>query len=275
MLRLAVVGSLALVACSSSVPPPARTPITSHAQRNDLRVHFDSLHVTGSFILHDLSKDRWTYVDSAEATVSTLPASTYKILGTLIALETGVATDAQTVLPWDSIKRRPEVDQDLSLYEAYHRSAYWFHRDVARRIGANELKRIWDAVGYGNADTSGGYDRAWVKGNLRISPVEQITFLERLYRNELSFSQRSMDITKAIMVQEDSVGYVLRAKTGWAVLDSLDLGWYVGWVQRQDSAGPYFFATRIRCSDPKNQAFGPARISTTRAFLSDLGVLPH
>ncbi|MBK9758559.1 MAG: class D beta-lactamase [Flavobacteriales bacterium] len=275
MRQLFLLPFFVLCACNAPSSDLSVLPHSTHEVRDDLKRLYDSLGVTGSFILHDAARDHWVYVDSTEAGVATLPASTYKILGTLIALETGVAIDANTVLPWDSVRRRPDVDHDLSLFDAYHHSAYWFHRNVARRIGANKLKRIWDEVGYGNADTTGGFDKAWVAGNLLITPHEQIRFLERLYRNDLPFTQRTMDITKAIMVQNDTLGYLLRAKTGWAQTDSLDLGWYVGWVEHNDATGPYFFATRLRCTDSTNTAFGPARINTSHAILSELGILPR
>jgi beta-lactamase class D len=265
----------AFVACSS---PPEETVVVvqppTHELRDDLRAPYDSARVNGSFILHDRGKDHWIFIDSVQADVATLPASTYKVFSSLIALEDGVVKDADEVRPWDHVRRRPEIDRDLNLRDAMRHSAYWFHRDVARQIGADRLKHWWDTVGYGNADTTAGFDKAWVAGNLRITPRQQVRFLERLYDNDLPFSQRTMDIVKEIMVNEDTLGYTLRGKTGWATPPGQDIGWFIGWVERADSTGPFFFANRVICTDTTNDRFMNARRGTAIQQLRNLRVLP-
>ena len=42
-------------------------------------------------------------------------------------------------------------------------------------------------------------------------------FLKKLYQDELPFAQIHLDTLKAIMVDEQTATYTLRAKTGWAV----------------------------------------------------------
>ncbi|MCB0780854.1 MAG: class D beta-lactamase, partial [Flavobacteriales bacterium] len=178
-------------------------------------------------------------IDSAQADVGTLPASSFKIFSSLYGLESGVVKDADFVIPWDSVDYgRSVINRDLSLRESIVHSAYWYHREVARRAGAATLKHWLDTVGYGNADTTGGFDRTWVAGALRITPREQVHFLERLVRNELPFSQRSMDIVKDITQQEDTLGYRLHGKTGWAMGSEGSIGWFVGWVEKDDGSGP-------------------------------------
>lgn len=265
---------IAFVACSS---PPEETVVVvrrpTQEVRDDLQAPYDSARVNGSFILHDRGKDHWIYIDSAQADVGTLPASTYKVFSSLIALEDSVVKDADEVRPWDHVTRRADIDRDLNLRDALRYSAYWFHRDVARQIGADRLKYWWDKVGYGNADTTDGFDKAWLNGNLRITPREQVQFLERLYDNDLPFSQRTMDIVKEIMVQEDTLGYTLRGKTGWATPPGQDIGWFIGWVERTDSTGPFFFANRVICSDSTNERFMNARRGTAIEQLKQLGVM--
>jgi beta-lactamase class D len=265
---------ITLVGCRSPSAHTGTAPAPTFERRDDLKSLYDTLGLDGSFILHDLRSDHWVFVDSAQADSATLPASTYKILGSLIELESGTATDADLTLPWDSVKRRPEIDRALSLRDAYTYSAFWYHSEMARRMGAGALKHWLDTIGYGNADTSGGFDRCWVSGGLRITPRQQVQFLERLYRNELPLSARTVGIVKDIMVQADTLGYVLRGKTGWAQGDAWDLGWYVGWVERTDSAGPWFFANRVICRDTSNVHFAEARKALALTMLGRLGALP-
>lgn len=263
-----------LLGCGT--PPPSTAGSGNPVElRDDLRFLYDSADVKGSFILHDMSRDHWLYIDSAQADVSTLPASTFKIFSSLYGLECGVVNGPDHVFRWDSTDHgRPEVNHDLTLREAMQVSAYWVHRDIARRAGAEVLKHWLDTVGYGNADTSGGFDRAWVRGNLRITPREQVKFLERLVKNDLPFSQRTMDIVKDITLQEDTLGYRLHGKTGWALGSEGSIGWFVGWVERADGVGPFVFANRIRTPDTLSTTFAPARRAISIEVLRRTGVVP-
>lgn len=266
---------LLLFACTATPEPRSIAVASSTENRDDLRFLYDSAKVTGSFILHDVGRDHWLFIDRAEADVATLPASTFKIFSSLYGLESGVVADADFVIPWDSVNYgRSAINRDLTLRQALDHSAYWYHREIARRAGAATLKHWMDTVGYGNADTSGGFDRAWVMGGLRITPRQQIDFLERLQRNALPFSQRTMDIVKDITLQEDTLGYQLHGKTGWAMGGDGSIGWFVGWVEKEDGSGPYIFANRLRTADTLSQTFGPARRAIAVDVLQRVGVLP-
>lgn len=270
---------LLLLACGPAetpAPSPAIDPPSgTHELRNDLSRFYTEQQVTGSFLLHDLERDHWVYIDSAQADVGTLPASSFKIFSSLYGLESGVIEDADFVIPWDSIDRgRAAINRDLTLRGSMMHSAFWYHSEVARRAGATTLKHWLDKVGYGNADTSGGFDRTWVAGGLRITPREQVRFLEGLVRNELPFAQRNMDIVKDITLLEDTLGYRLHGKTGWAMNHAGSMGWFVGWVERDDGSGPYVFANRCMTADTLSETFGPARRAISVAVLQELKVLP-
>lgn len=263
-----------LVACGSPAPSTVGAG-SSFEVRDDLAFLYDSARVTGSFLLHDMSRDHWLYIDSAQADVSTLPASTFKIFSSLYGLESGVVTGPDHVFRWDGTDYgRPEVNRDLTLRESMRVSAYWVHRDIARSAGAGVLKHWLDTVGYGNADTTGGFDRAWVRGNLRITPRQQVDFIERLVKNDLPFSQRTMDVVKDITLQEDTMGYQLHGKTGWAMGSEGSIGWFVGWVEYNDGKGPFVFANRISTPDTLSTTFGPARRAISIDVLKRVGALP-
>ncbi|MCC7503009.1 MAG: class D beta-lactamase [Flavobacteriales bacterium] len=266
---------LLTVACSPAAAPVDKVSVPASEVRDDLRILYDSLQVSGSFIMHDVGRDHWFYIDSSQADVATLPASTFKLFSSLYGLESGVVKDAEEVFKWDGVDHgRPEVNKDLTLREALKVSAYWVHRDIARRAGGATLKHWLDTVGYGNADTSGGYDRCWVAGNLRITPRQQVAFLERLQRNDLPFSQRNMNIVKEISLQEDTLGYTLYGKTGWALGSDGSTGWFVGWVEKANGTGPYIFANRARTSDTLSTTFGPSRRAISLEVLRRTGVIP-
>ena len=113
------------------------------------------------------------------------------------------------------------------------------------------MKYWLDKANYGNADISGGIDKFWLSGGLRISTEQQIDFLKRLHDNTLPFSQKPMDIVKNIMIAKDTLGYVVRAKTGWGKQDNKDIGWYVGYVEKENKV--YYFANCIQTTDSENK----------------------
>ena len=122
-------------------------------------------------------------------------------------------------------------------------------------------------------NSSGGIDQFWLRGNLRITPLQQIEILKKLYENNLPFSERTFSIVKKIMIEEDTLGYVLRAKTGWADQPGLDIGWYVGYIEKNNKV--YIFATCIQCSDTTNSNFAKSRKLITRKILAQLNIIPE
>jgi beta-lactamase class D len=220
----------------------AREPQES---REEFKKYFDAFKVDGSFTMYDLKNDSFVFYNPAQFKQPFLPASTFKICNALIGLETGVIRDENFVIPWDGVVRQVVAwNKDQDLITAFRNSTVPYYQELARRVGGKRMKYWLNRAKYGNADTSGGLDKFWLSGGLRITPEQQIDFLRRLYKNELPFSARSIDIVKRIMIAKDTVGYTLRAKTGLTDQDGKSIGWYVG--DLETGAGVYFFATCIQ-----------------------------
>ncbi len=239
--------------------------LSTWEDRPDFEKYYKAAGVQGAFVLYDLKHDKYLAYDSIRVHTPFIPASTYKILNSLIALETGVIKDENEIIRWDGVDRGSEEwNRDHNLRSAFKVSAVWFYQELARRIGQNSMQHFVEAAGYGNKDLGGGIDMFWLTGNLRISPKEQIDFLVKLYRNELPFSQRVKDTVKDIMIFEKTDEYVLRAKTGWA----MQIGWFVGYVERGGNA--YFFANHIDILKAEDRE---ARIQISKSILHDLGLV--
>ena len=236
--------------------------------RDDFKKIFDDYKVQGSFVLYDRKNEKYIVCNQGQFKKAYVPASTFKICNSLIALETNAVKDENVVFKWDGVDRsNPEWNKDQSLREAFANSTVWYYQELARRIGGRRMSYWLNKIKYGNADTSGGIDRFWLTGGLRITPEQQIGFLRRLSRGELPLSRQTMDIVKKIMIVKDTVGYTIRAKTGWSEQDGQSVGWYVGYVQTDDNA--FFFSTCIQCSG-NNPDFGRARTEITFAILHAL-----
>jgi beta-lactamase class D len=234
--------------------------------------YYEQYNVYGSFVLYDLKKDQFTFYNKEQYDQAFIPASTFKIIHSLIALETGVVQDENHLLPWDSLEREvPQWNQDHDLKSAFKYSAVWYFQRVANKLGREKMQYWLDTVGYGNGDISGEIDKFWLTGDLRISPKGQLDFLKKLYHKELPFSTRSMHLVKDIMVTEEGEGYILRTKTGWSKQDGVDIGWYVGYLEKSDDV--YFFVNCIQSKNPENTAFVSARKTIVDQIFQELGLL--
>ena len=97
----------------------------------------------------------------------------------------------------------------------------------------------------------------------------QIEMLKKLYKNELEFPQRSMDIVKKIMIYDQTEDYIIRAKTGWALRVEDQIGWFIGYVEKGYDV--YFFATNLQSKKPE-EGF-KSRQEITFGILKELKIL--
>ncbi|MEX2500331.1 MAG: class D beta-lactamase [Wenzhouxiangellaceae bacterium] len=204
-----------------------------------------------------------------------IPASTFKVPHALFALDAGVVRDEFPVFEWDGEKRWLEAwNRDQDLRSSMRNSVVWVYQYFAREIGEAREREYLERIDYGNADPSGGVDRFWLDGGLRISAIEQIEFLRKLYRNELPFKVEHQRLVKDLMINEAgnewTREWILRAKTGWGTNSEPGIGWWVGWVELPD--GPVFFALNIDM--PNGSKDAPKRTQIARDVLHTLDALP-
>ena len=229
----------------------------------------------GSVTLLDYRNNKWLYTDSIDANRTTLPASTFKIINSLIAIEEKAIKDENEVLKWDGIKRSifgkemPQWNKNTDLKTAYKNSTIWFYVRMAERIGRNKYFEYLKKCEYGNLNFSEKGTDFWNYGDYGISPKNQIEFLVQLYENKLPFSQQTINTVKEIMISENKDGFIFRDKTGWTTKDGIDIGWWVGYVETPDNI--FFFATRIKKGVKEiNPDFSKARKEITKTILKDL-----
>lgn len=227
--------------------------------------------VNGCFVLMDKRRGVMMTNDWFAAQTQKTPASTFKILNSLISLEENVIPDENYTLKWDGVERHfPNWNRDHDLRSAYKYSVVWYYQEMARRVGVDTMKYWLDKVSYGNADTTGGEDQFWLTGNLRISPIEQIQFLQKLETGQLPFSKHTLNTVKNIMIQDSSSKYIVRWKTGWGNQDGEDIGWIVGYMEVGGDV--YYFANLIRAQVDKTisqEDFLDARMEILQTILQE------
>jgi beta-lactamase class D len=90
-------------------------PLIAHTQS------FKDCNVQGSTTIYDGFQQKWIYSDSADAQVTSLPASTFKVINLLIAIQTGVIKNGNEVVKWPGhtdttlYGYRPEIYRDISV----------------------------------------------------------------------------------------------------------------------------------------------------------------
>ncbi len=253
-------------------------PLSVYSQL-DFKKTFQEYNVSGSITVYDLTKNTWVYSDDIDSKIATKPASTFKIINSLIAIETGVIKDENELIQFVGINNvdtvsygyRPDIYKDMNLAEAFEKSAVWVHLELAKKIGREKYEFYLKKCGYGNLDFSEKGIDFWNRGKFAITPIEQIIFLKNLYEGKLPFSKRTIDLVKKIMITESGKEYIIRAKTGMGILTDQTIGWWVGYVEKKDNV--YFFATRIRINSTTfSTTFAQNRKTLTKDILKQLNI---
>jgi beta-lactamase class D len=253
---------------------PSRSFANVSYQRSEFRdgllKRFFDLGTQGTFVGYKVDDYLIIASDKNRSGEGRLPASTFKIANSLIALETGVVQDPdKDVFKWDGVTRSIAAwNQDHTLRSAIAVSAFPVYQEIARRIGEERMKKYVDMLDYGNCDIGGGIDKFWVAGDLRIDPIQQVDFLDRLRRGVLPVSKRSQELVRDILPVTKVGDAVIRAKTGLTDKEHGSLGWLVGWVEKGDAAT--VFAMNMDCT---TQAQIDARMNVTQQCLTDIVAL--
>lgn len=244
----------------------------------NIKTHFDKHQVTGSlglydngtgqFVIYNLSR----YRDSAF-----LPASTFKIVNSLIGLETGKVVNEKMVIPWDGVVRifpggdtATSWNKDLTMEEAFKASSLPYYQEVARRIGKDTMQRWLDSLKYGNRQIGSSVDSFWINNTLKVTADEQLGLVKKLYFGQLPFQKRTQDIVKKVMLQESNANYQMSYKTGWGFLpNGRSLGWIVGWIE--ENKHPYFFVLNVEGA--ANAPMREIRLDILKTVLKEQGLM--
>lgn len=210
----------------------------------------NAANLEGAILIYDLKKDTYYSNDFKRIKKGNLPASTFKIPNSIIALETGVVENDSTLFKWKGVARRMKIwEQDLTFKEAFHVSCVPCYQDIARKIGSKRMNRYLNKLGYREMEVDAtSIDMFWLEGSSKINQLQQIAFLKRFYQSELPISKETEVIMKRLMVIEETDTYKISGKTGWSIRNENSNGWFVGYVELEK--GTYFFATNIT---PKQQ----------------------
>lgn len=262
-----IIFSLMLVSCSTHTVKKDTPP--------NFQPFFDEYNVKGCFLVYDMRNDHYQIYNSRRCEEGYLPASTFKILNSLIGLETGVITGKDMVIPWDSVVRKEESwNKDHTMASAIQYSVVPYFQEVARRIGVDRMKQYVDSCNYGRMDiTPETIDHFWLNGNSRITPWEQMDFLINFYDNKLPFSAANLNTVKQLIILEENNQWIFRGKTGMAIQDGKLIGWLIGYVE--DSTNTWLYVCNVESDEANIEKFKASRRGITEKVFKSMGLMEN
>jgi beta-lactamase class D len=214
-----------------------------------------NLNASECFIIKDLNEGKIIKKDGGDVCETRFsPCSSFKIPLSLIGFDSGVLKN----------EKEPEMEWKEGYHEGlkeFHHfeaswpekwmktSAVWYSQEaVTKKIGMEKFEKYVKELNYGNVDLSGdenknnGLTHSWLESSLKISPLEQIEFLEKMLNKKFKISDRAYEMTEKITYIKDINGWRLHGKTGSCSQKNDDgsknpnrfAGWFVGWIEKDD-----------------------------------------
>lgn len=218
---------------------------------------FDGIKGTAVFL--NSNTKEYSIYNKEIGTKRTSPCSTFKIVSTLLGLESGVINSIDSKMGYDGSKYTFEAwNKDLTLEEAFHASCVWYYKKMIDQIPKEYVQQSLNSIKYGNCDISewGGKKRNndknlngfWLESSLKISPIEQTKVVRKIFEGKTKFKQKNIKILKKIMQTDSINGYKVYGKTGTGINAKKQCvdAWYVGMIEKKSNK--YYFA--IRLNDP-------------------------
>jgi beta-lactamase class D len=243
--------------------------LPSCSTNSSTKNYIDDNQIKATIIVSSLSTGKEDIINKERCEERFLPASTFKIPNTLIALQEGIIKNENDILKWDGKdKGVKEWNKDQSLKTAFPISCVWFYQELAKKVGIEKYLEYLNEMDYGNKKTGTKIDTFWLEGDIKISAKEQIEFLKKVYKEDYSFNKNYYKILKKIMIEEKTSEYILRGKTGWAQRSKTQIGWYVGYIETQKDT--CFFACNL---DITNNSDANYRKNLVLRYLKELKII--
>lgn len=187
------------------------------------------------------------------------PACSFNIALSLMGYDAGILKDEKTPI-WDF---QEGYDDYLESWKAPQtplswmtRSALWYSKLLALELGLEKIQSYLISLEYGNQDISGGLAKpgqtnpAWLNSSLKISPREQLNFVQKMLHGKLPISSYAIQKTKVLLFKEElPKGWKLFGKTGMGSIDGEDgkklvFRWFVGWIEKDHVVFPFAYNIR-------------------------------
>lgn len=211
----------------------------------DWSEYFNGLN--GAAVIYDVSNRQYIMYNSELALTRRSPCSTFKIISSLIALETGIIEPEDSTRIWSGeIFWNEDWNRNIDFSEAFHTSCVWYYRQVIDDIGKDILQKELNKLQYGNCDISDWEGRLntnndnraltgfWIESSLMISPKEQAEVMERIFGENADYSEETQNELKQVMLvsEQEQADVSIYGKTGMGKADGIVVdAWFTGFVE--------------------------------------------
>lgn len=201
--------------------------------------------INGCAVFYNPSQNKYELYNSELCEDQIPPYSTFKIVTTLMGLSQGIVESPLSTLGYDgTIYSRDEWNKDVTLEEAFKTSCVWYYKKIMSKLDKDYVQQILNDLDFGNCDISAwdenGHNGFWLSSSLKISPLEQVEVLHKIFDGKTNFNKNNIELLKQFMLVEENENYSVYGKTGSA---SKQNAWFVGFFEKGEEKT--YFATRI------------------------------
>ncbi len=248
---------------SPELTPPNLKPTTTEA---DWSEYFNDLN--GAAVLYNASNMHYIIFEPELAKTRRSPCSTFKIISSLTALESGTIEPKDSIRTWSKeMFWNENWNRDIDFYDAFRTSCIWYFREIIDILGKEKIQEELDKLAYGNLDISDWEGRLntnnnnraltgfWVESSLMISPKEQTEVMARIFGPDSVYSEETRQELKQVMQIEQSElpGISIYGKTGMGKAQGIVVdAWFTGFAENLEKEETIYFCIYLGQSDDKN-----------------------
>jgi beta-lactamase class D len=209
----------------------------SEVERFDLQQFYAEADAVGAFILYDTKSKKKVHFNPTRTQQRFTPYETFLLPFSLIALETGALASLNDTIKWNGTDHKDSLwNQDHDLLSAKLTKCKWYYKDIAIRIG-NENMKLWlDTLStFGNMVRAGGLSDFWYDGSFVVSTDEWFDFIMDYHNGELPFSAKSIEESKRLFdksIRSEKVDEYKLIAFG----DRNNVGWQIGIIENENSS---------------------------------------
>jgi beta-lactamase class D len=184
------------------------------------------------------------------------PACSFNIVLSLMGYDSEILKDEKSTI-WDFQEGYDNFSESWKVSQIpgswMSRSCVWYSKIIGLQLGLETIQSYLALLEYGNQDMSGGLaepgmmNPAWISSSLKISPKEQVDFIQKMFSKKIALPSHVIEMTRTLLLKgELPGGWKLYGKSGLGSIsgqddNNLKVRWFVGWIENSHSFFPFAY----------------------------------